>query len=217
MAKKKRTRATDDEAKRERKRAIVDAALALFEALDDYHAVTMSNVAREAGLAKGTLYLYFDSKEELFLHALNEHLAEWFEELAGSLRVQPEGADPEQIGRIIAESLASHETLTRLLTRLHGTIEQNIEPAAAMAFKRRLRDGMLPMAELLESRVEQLGPGEGLLFLLRANAIIIGLHELANPAPAAAQALKAIDLAMFRVDFVDELAATLAALLRGWR
>nr|WP_257099125.1 TetR/AcrR family transcriptional regulator [Pseudovibrio flavus] len=44
--------------------AILQAALLVFQA-KGYHAARMSDVATEAGLAKGTLYLYFASKEEM--------------------------------------------------------------------------------------------------------------------------------------------------------
>ena len=47
-------------------------ALACF-ARTGYHATTMADVAAQAGVSKGTPYLYFDSKEALFL-ALHE---EW--------------------------------------------------------------------------------------------------------------------------------------------
>ena len=49
----------------ERRRAILDAARAAL-ATRDYHAVTMDDVARAAGVAKGSVYLYFPTKERLF-------------------------------------------------------------------------------------------------------------------------------------------------------
>lgn len=54
--------------KRER---ILEAGLALF-ANEPYQAVTMDRVAEAAGVAKGTLYLYFQSKEDLYLGILND-------------------------------------------------------------------------------------------------------------------------------------------------
>jgi AcrR family transcriptional regulator len=44
---------------------IVDAALALF-AEKGFAAARLDEVAARAGIAKGTIYLYFDSKEALF-------------------------------------------------------------------------------------------------------------------------------------------------------
>jgi len=53
---------------RERKRqAILQAARQVF-ARKGYEPATLEAVAREAGLAKGTLYLYFKNKEDLYFH-----------------------------------------------------------------------------------------------------------------------------------------------------
>jgi AcrR family transcriptional regulator len=57
-------------AKRER---ILAAALKLF-AREPYQAVTMDRVAEAAGVAKGTLYLYFPSKDALYLGVLSDGL-----------------------------------------------------------------------------------------------------------------------------------------------
>jgi len=57
-------------AKRER---ILAAALKLF-AHEPYQAVTMDRVAVASGVAKGTLYLYFPSKDALYLGVLNDGL-----------------------------------------------------------------------------------------------------------------------------------------------
>lgn len=48
-----------------RKRDILEAAARLFSERG-FHAVTVDEVADEVGLAKGTLYLYFASKDDLF-------------------------------------------------------------------------------------------------------------------------------------------------------
>src|SRR5271155_1828971 len=56
--------------KRER---ILSAALKLF-AHEPYQAVTMDRVAASAEVAKGTLYLYFPSKDALYLGVLSDGL-----------------------------------------------------------------------------------------------------------------------------------------------
>src|SRR5438477_12556848 len=54
--------AADDNAKR---RQIVDGARAVFLA-QGFDAASMGEIARAAGVSKGTLYVYFKNKEELF-------------------------------------------------------------------------------------------------------------------------------------------------------
>lgn len=49
----------------DRRRRIIAAAITCF-ARAGYHATTMADIATEAEVAKGTPYLYFPSKEELF-------------------------------------------------------------------------------------------------------------------------------------------------------
>jgi len=55
-----------EQAKAVRREQIIAAGLACF-ARTGYFATTMADVAAEAGVSKGTPYLYFDSKQALFL------------------------------------------------------------------------------------------------------------------------------------------------------
>lgn len=64
MPPERRTRAR--ERSRERERAILDAARAVFTQAG-YHGATMRAIATRAGMATGTLYLYFPGKVAVFL------------------------------------------------------------------------------------------------------------------------------------------------------
>jgi AcrR family transcriptional regulator len=66
-------RARSQQDKETRRVALLDAALDVFFERG-FAATRMEDVARRAGLSKGTLYLYFESKEQLF-EALIEELA----------------------------------------------------------------------------------------------------------------------------------------------
>ena len=62
-------RARSEEAKDRRRQVILEAALnEFFES--GFSASRMDDIATRAGFSKGTLYLYFDSKEELFVTLL---------------------------------------------------------------------------------------------------------------------------------------------------
>ena len=58
--------------KNKKRRVILQAAMKVF-AQDGYHRARMEEVAKEAGIGKGTVYEYFRSKTDLFL-ALHEHM-----------------------------------------------------------------------------------------------------------------------------------------------
>lgn len=53
------------------KRAIFDAAIKIFS-VSGYEGATMDDMAQEAGVAKGTLYYHFKSKEEIFKYIITE-------------------------------------------------------------------------------------------------------------------------------------------------
>lgn len=64
----RRRRAVSDEDKSARRDQIMAAAKEVF-ARKGFHSTTIADIAKEAGLAYGSIYWYFDSKDELF-HAL---------------------------------------------------------------------------------------------------------------------------------------------------
>ncbi len=65
------TKERKEREKTERKKAIVVAAERVFFS-KGYEKSTMDDVAKEAELSKGTLYLYFDSKESLYFEIIEK-------------------------------------------------------------------------------------------------------------------------------------------------
>jgi AcrR family transcriptional regulator len=220
---KKRARADAD--KQTRRQDILQAAALAF-ADEPLSAVTMAEVARRAGLAKGTVYLYFPTKEALFLQLLTEALALWFERVAAELTPRPSGPAPQPtddaitadaLAELLVRSLVGDAALARLLALLHPVLEQNIDDALALAFKRRVRDQVAVAGVLLERRFRGFGPDDGARFLLQFHAVVVGLHAATSPSPAVARALALPEMASLRVDFAGELLAVTGNLLRGWR
>ncbi len=72
-----------------RKEEIIESAAGLFSQ-KSYHDVTMDDIAEKVGVAKGTIYLYFDSKEKLYL----EILEETYEEIESILEKETAKSDP---------------------------------------------------------------------------------------------------------------------------
>ena len=75
-----RQRAVHSEDKQERHDAILDAAERLLERAPE-RVANVAEVADEAGLAKGTVYLYFPSKDELLLAVHERRVDEFFRAL----------------------------------------------------------------------------------------------------------------------------------------
>ena len=58
----------------ERPHQLIDAALDVFSEFG-YSAAKLDEIAHRAGVSKGTIYLYFESKEELFKAVVNDVIA----------------------------------------------------------------------------------------------------------------------------------------------
>jgi AcrR family transcriptional regulator len=53
----------------ERRESILRAAIQVYDK-EGYHAITMEKIAEAAELSRATLYLYFKTKDEIFIHAI---------------------------------------------------------------------------------------------------------------------------------------------------
>lgn len=204
-----------------RRAHLVDAATQLF-ADSNYEAVTIARVAELAGVAKGTAYLYFATKETLFLELARAELTLWVEALTKKLKRlrpgsstgsrQPAQAVPAAMARCVAE----RPVLGRLLVLLHSVIEPNIDEAAARDFKLCLRDLLTQASESIASKIPGLSAQDAATLVLQMHALVISLSQLAHPPPVIARVMAADPtLQSMQIDFEAFLAATLATLVRG--
>lgn len=94
----RRRRAVTDEEKAQRRDEIMAAAKAVF-ARRGFHATTIADIAKQAGLAYGSIYWYFESKDSLF-HALMAVQEEALRShVALALAEVGENADQEELFR----------------------------------------------------------------------------------------------------------------------
>lgn len=208
-------RARSDEDKEERRAQILATALRMYVENPSFAAFTMSALATEAGLAKGTLYLYFRTKEALFLALLERMLAEWFDEVE---RSTARGAGPwaaDQAAEVLLGSVRGRRTLLRLLTIMATILEHNVAFETALEFKRALHERAAVVGARLEARLPWLAAGEGGRILVYLHALVVGLWQQAEPSPVVARILGEPEMAAIRVDFERDLGVLLRALLTG--
>jgi TetR/AcrR family fatty acid metabolism transcriptional regulator len=68
---------------------IIDAAIRVF-ARDGYYNSRVSDIAREAGMASGTIYLYFRTKDDILITLFRERMAQWLADLRKAIAVEPD-------------------------------------------------------------------------------------------------------------------------------
>jgi TetR/AcrR family transcriptional regulator, fatty acid metabolism regulator protein len=68
---------------------IIDAAVRVF-ARNGYYNSRVSDIAREAGIASGTIYLYFKTKDEILVTLFREKMAEWVTHVQQEIAGEPD-------------------------------------------------------------------------------------------------------------------------------
>lgn len=205
-------RARSDRAKQQRRAHILTAALELWHTRT-FATFTMAEVAARSGLAKGTIYLYFETKEELLLALLEAQLDAWFNALDARLAGGP--ADVAQAAGLICAVTERQPALARLLPIAASILEHNIPPDTARAYKEHLLDRSAHSAAGIEAALPFLKPGDGVWLLLQIYALIVGLGQMADPAPVIRPILAEPHMAPLRVEFAAAFRQAMTVLLNG--
>lgn len=91
-----------EQIRHQKQKHIMEVSLRLFGAAG-YHSTSISHIAKEAGISKGLLYNYFDSKEALLLQILDKGMTTLF---AHYLAIDPRHFNREHMRDFIAKSFA---------------------------------------------------------------------------------------------------------------
>jgi AcrR family transcriptional regulator len=204
-----RQRAIHTEDKFERHHAILDATERLLLRAP-VRVANMSEVADEAGLAKGTVYLYFASKDELLLALHDRHVDEFFRALIALLaRTNPVGID--EIMALTRTHIVERPTFLPLATRCFGLLETEVPRQVAIAFKERMGERLQAASVRLERHFPELSPGRGVALLRHSYALIVGLWQMT----ANQNELVAGTCNIDSLDYPSELERALGALWSG--
>lgn len=198
-----------------RRANLVEAATQLF-ADADFDAVTIARVAEAAGVAKGTAYIYFATKEALFLELVRAELSLWLEDLVATLKRLRARQPLDAVPAAIARSMAQRPALQRLLILLHTVIEPKIDETAARDFKLFLHDLLSRASAAVVAKIPGLQVAQATTLILQLHALVISLAQLSNPPPVIARVMaNNPELQVMQIDFESFLRATLTTLVRG--
>ena len=205
-------RATDDTEKAARRSAILDAARRLYLE-DSYQLPSAARIAEATGLAKGTLYLYFRTKEEIFVALLAEEFGALLR-LVHEVFSEAAIPAPAQFLARFVEHLDRHPELLRLDAMAYSVLEQNLSEPQLRTFKLELTQGLVAAGGLLD-RALHLPQGRGTTLLMRTYALTRGLWQSLDYPPAMRAVLADPVFAPIRPAFRSELAEALAEYWRG--
>lgn len=205
-----RTRANDDADKAARRDVILEAARVLY-LQDSRQLPSVARIAEMAGLAKGTVYTYFTTKEEIFAALLAESL----DAVLGLLAKGLSRADPSLDALIdtYVTFIETHPEVSRLDAMAYQ-LERNLSPEALHTHKLRATMGLVAGGGLLEAALG-LPAGRGVKILSRIYALTRGLWQWLDYPPEMQAVLNEPVFAPIRPDFRTELVDALREYVRG--
>ncbi len=123
---------------------ILAAAVSVFGARG-FHETTVSHIAREAGVATGTIYNYFHQKEDLLVEVFRRYIKRYHLRLSAALKGTSPGS--ESLRRFIEVHLAIFER-DRALAQVFHVHWREVRPE--------IREGILPSLISYFEKVEKL-------------------------------------------------------------
>jgi len=203
-------RAVSDELKDLRRESILNATEFLLSKhlIDD---ISMAIVASTIKLAKGTLYLYFKTKEELFLSLLDRAYLRWFDEVENWVDSQTE-INSNNLAKYLAESFSAQSTLLLLVPYAESILEKNISLDRIIEHKRSMNIKLVYLSNKISEKNGVTSTEKIALSFLFIHAAIVGLYFKSFPCPLVAEALKQPDLVHLKIDFKASLQIMLEAI-----
>lgn len=208
-------RAIEAEDRQARRDSILEAARSLF-IRGTGELPTVAEVAAAAGLAKGTVYLYFKTKEEIFAQLLLDgwtpimrHARTTFLDCRGS-----RASKVEAFIAVVVEHLSRHPELLHLDALSAGVIEKNMTAEALLAHKSEFHEKLMEAGACIDEAL-RLDSGRGVVILMRAYALTRGLWQTVQHRPTVCEAAAALSPKLPVSQFPEELRDALTEYWRG--
>ena len=162
------SRARTEDQKHFRRQQILEAAKAHYDDVG-YESFSMANLAKLAGVAKGTLYLYFLTREEVFLALYTQSLLRWSDSFVAGLHKDMSDTDYCQK---LHNSAMADGGFVPLLVRLEHMIEHNVSFERLIESKRLFAERIdyiarvsAPVLDLTQSQAVRLIKAFGVLLI----------------------------------------------------
>lgn len=207
-------RAREPEQKEQRRQALLQAAASLLSEAG-LEAVTLSAIAREAGLAKSNVYRYFESREQILLELLVEDEQAWVGELEHALAPLAGGDDVDAAAAAVASTLSRRAVMCELISVVANVLEHNLSADAVAHFKGRVLELSIRIRNALHAALPSLPHDHTEALLRYLHALVAGLWPMAHPSAPAVHVLARPAFRGLCSEFEPDLRGALAAMLRG--
>jgi len=171
-----RTEEQFKEIREKRKAHIRDVALEVF-ALEGYHGASISKIAKKAGISKGLLYNYFDSKEDVIRDILENGIDMMLEGLDLNQDGVLERSEMEFYINDIFDKIKANPEFWRLYFSI------SLQPAIYNLIQEKINEMFTPLYRMAVNYFENQGfedpKGETMLFAALLDGL--GFHFIMEP------------------------------------
>lgn len=193
-------RARGAKEKEQRRHSILESAKKLY--LQDTSGLpTTAKIGKDAGVAKGTLYLYFRSKEEIFLAILEDFHLTWFalfEDVAKS-----KDASLNALINNVCQYLEDNPLYLQLASMSSSVIEQNVDSKILLANKNEMVQSVNKAASAVHKTLPMLTQEQIATLIMRSYALLLGLWQLSHPTENIAKVLQSPSLQVLKPEFAS--------------
>ena len=165
-------RAKSKEDKQQKHQAIINSAEQLFEQTQSLP--TVATIAKNSGQAKGTVYLYFSSKEAIYLSLLMKHYAAWFEDIKQAL------TNTEGLGQLLTAFLAyplSQQTFLNLANLSSPLLEPGTDEELLNQYYEHINQHSSDIASGISRLFPVLTPQQSASLVSDSHALVLGLWQ----------------------------------------
>lgn len=215
---KKKLRSTTEAEKLEKKNFIMQTAFQLYEN-ENYQLPSAEKIAKACGFAKGTLYTYFTTKEEIFLAVLNQFFDNWFSSVKENVPMYIESVngqvDVDKMIDMILEPIIDNHAFFNLASRIELVLEDNVSVDRAKEYKLNVMRGVRIIAQQLKAYNEFFATDRGLRVIVETYALIIGFWHQAKVPGVLKQLMKDKEIEILFIDFKKDLKVAVKNYWRG--
>ena len=157
-----------------RKDEIINACAKLYETRG-FKEITLKEIGAETTLTRTGLYLYFETKEEIFLALLGREYDAWVDQMQ-DIMARREAMSREEVAEALARTLTDHPRLLRLLSMNLYEMEANSRPERLTVFKRSFGASLDAVGRLIRKYIPDMDEAARERFLYAFFPFIYGIY-----------------------------------------
>jgi len=151
-------KAKSQQQKLQRTNTILDAAEALFSE-GSGELPSAIQIANKAKIAKGTVYLYFSTKEAIFITLLERHIQHWLQQIDKSMR-QYEKPSVDDVCTYLIQYWSDNPQLGQLFRISDACLEPNVDEKTFAGFHMRKVNEMKRLVPVFQDLNQEISSQE---------------------------------------------------------